>query len=77
MTKDSYKAIVKDLATTPNRAPTYIYEIPVRDPGGLVVAHRDGTQCLICYKAVPGRSVRHFDSCAYLRAQRILKGGKK
>ncbi len=78
-TKDKAEAILRDLVNIPNGAPTWIYQHPVRDPLGNVMAYVDGTQCLICYKAVRGRTAKHTKDCAWIRAKRLLasKRGKK
>jgi hypothetical protein len=75
--KDSAAAIVRDLAATPNGAPTHYYEIPRRDPGGQVISHDEAVQCLLCYKGAKGRRLRHEKSCPWVRARALMAASKK
>jgi hypothetical protein len=75
--KDSAAAIVRDLAETPNGAPSYHYEIPRRDPGGQVVCYDEAVQCLLCYKGAKGKRMRHEKSCPWVRAKALRAAEKK
>lgn len=70
-------AIVKDLAETPNGAPTWIHDWPLRDPLGNVMKNVDGTQCLLCYKSVRGRKDRHTKDCPWIRAKKLFRASRK